>query len=128
MANKERYDLEERLLEYAARIVRFAEALPQTDAARHVCCQLLRSGTSPMAQHGEAQAAESRKDFVHKIKIGLKELRETLRWLRLTQRVPLIEKQELLEPLIQETDELIRIFATSIKTAKSNMQGTKLGG
>jgi len=125
VADKERYDLEERLLEYAARIVRFAEALPRTAAARHVSGQLLRSGTSPMAQHGEAQTAESRRDFVHKMKIGLKELRETLRWLRLTQRVPLIEKQELLEPLIHETDELIRIFATSIKTAKSNMQDTK---
>jgi four helix bundle protein len=97
-------------------------------AGRHVSGQLLRSGTSPLAQHGEAQAAESRKDFVHKMKIGLKELRETHRWLRLTQRVPLIEKQELLDPLVDETDEpLVRIFATSIKTAISNMQNTNNG-
>jgi len=74
-----------------------------------------------MAQHGEAQSGESRKDFVHKMSIGLKELRETLRWLRLVHRVPLIEKSGLLEPLLVETDELIRIFVSSIKTAKDNM-------
>ncbi len=116
------YDLEERVLEYAARIVRLAEALPNSAAGRHVSGQVLRSGTSPMAQHGEAQSGESRKDFVHKMSVGLKELRETLRWLQLIQRVPLIEKSGLLEPLIVETDELIRIFVSSIKTAKENMQ------
>ena len=119
------FDLEERLLEYAARIVRLAEALPGTPSGNHVSKQVLRSGTSPMAQHGEAQSGESRKDFVHKMSIGLKELRETLRWLRLIQRVPLIEKTELLEPLTVETDELIRIFVSSIKTARQNMQQTR---
>ncbi|MBP85930.1 MAG: four helix bundle protein [Planctomycetaceae bacterium] len=113
------FDLEERLLEFAARIIRFAEALPNTAAGRHVAGQVLRSGSSPMAQHGEAQAAESRRDFIHKMKIALKELRETDRWLKLIHRVPLLKKTELLEPLIQETDELIRVFVTSIKTAEA---------
>ena len=121
MKNERRYDLDERLLEYAARVVRLAEALPRTAAGKHVSGQVLRSGTAPMAQHGEAQSGESRKDFVHKMSIGLKELRETLRWLQLIQRVPLIENSGLLEPLISETDELIRIFVSSIKTAKDNM-------
>ena len=75
-----------------------------------------------MAQHGEAQGAESRKDFLHKMKIALKELRETGRWLKLITRVSLIEKTELLDPLIKETDELTRIFVTSIRTAKANAE------
>ena len=75
-----------------------------------------------MAQHGEGQGAESRKDFIHKMRITLKELRETGRWLKLIQRVPLLEKSELLEPLIEETDELTRIFVASIRTAENNDQ------
>ncbi len=116
------FDLEERLLEFAARIIRLAEALPNTQTGKHVAGQILRSGTSPMAQHGEAQGAESRKDFLHKMKIALKELRETSRWLKLITRVSLIEKKELLDPLIKETDELTRIFVTSIRTASANAE------
>ncbi len=111
------YDLAERLLEYAARVIRLTEQMHRTPAGVHVAGQLLRSGTAPLPQHAEAQAAESRRDFVHKMKIGLKELRETDRWLRLTQRVPLIDKPERVDPLIQETDELIRIFVSSVRTA-----------
>lgn len=111
------YDLAERLLEYAARIIRLTEQMHRTQAGRHVAEQLLRSGTSPLPQHAEAQAAESKRDFVHKMKVGLKELRESDRWLRLTQRVPLIDKAERVDPLVHETDELIRIFVSSIRTA-----------
>ena len=116
------FNLEERLLEFAARIIRLADALPNTQTGKHVAGQILRSGTSPMAQHGEAQGAESRKDFLHKMKIALKELRETSRWLKLITRVSLIEKTELLDPLIKETDELTRIFVTSIRTAPANAE------
>src|SRR5208283_6094041 len=84
------YDLEERLLAYAVRIIRLVEALPSTRAGNHVAGQLLRSGTSPLPNHGEAQAAESRADFVHKLKICLKELRESYRWLLLVQSVALV--------------------------------------
>ena len=73
------YDLEKRLLEYSARIIRLVERLPNTRAGNHVAGQLLRSGTSPLPNHGEAQAAESANDFVHKLKICLKELRESYR-------------------------------------------------
>lgn len=111
------YDLEERLLEYSARIIRLVERLPNTRAGNHIAGQLLRSGTSPLPNHGEAQAAESAKDFVHKLKICLKELRESYRWLRLIQRVPLL-RPRLVDPLAKETDELVRIFVRSIRTAE----------
>ena len=78
---KQKYDLEERLLEFSVRIIKIVEQLPNTRTGNHVAGQLLRSGTSPYPNHGEAQAAESPKDFVHKLRISLKELRETQRWL-----------------------------------------------
>jgi four helix bundle protein len=80
---KTKFDLEQRLLEYSARIINVVDSLPQTRVGNHIADQLLSSGTSPYPNHGEAQAAESPKDFIHKIKIGLKELRETRRWLKL---------------------------------------------
>lgn len=115
---KQKYDLEERLLEYAVRIIKIVEQLPNTRPGNHVAGQMLRSGTSPCSNHGEAQAAESPKDFIHKFRISLKELRETRRWLKLIQKVPLIEKPELLNDILVETEELIKIFFTSIKTAE----------
>ena len=118
-ASENRYDLEERLLEYAVRIIRLVDALPATKAGRHVADQLLRCGTSPLANHGELQGAESRKDFIHKLGICLKEIRETQRWLRLVHRVPLLAPNKI-EPLLSETDALIRIFVSSIRTAQKN--------
>ena len=119
---KRTYDLEERLLEYSVRIVKIVGKLPSTRSISHVAGQLLRSGTSPYSNHGEAQAAESPKDFIHKLRISLKELRETQRWLKLIQRVPLIEKPELLNDILEETEQLIRIFVTSIKTAEKKQK------
>jgi len=118
MMNEKKYDLEDRLLEYAARIIKIVEQLPNSKAGNHVSGQMLRSGTSPYPNHGEAQAAESPKDFIHKLRICLKELRETQRWMKLIQRVPLIRKPELLNDMLKETEELIKIFVTSIKTAE----------
>jgi four helix bundle protein len=121
---KERqYDLEERLLEYAANIIRLVERMPVTRAGNHVASQLLRCGTSPLPNHGEAQAAESRNDFIHKFSICLKELRETRRWLRLVQRVPLLKASSESDPLLEETNALIKIFASSIRTAGRNAAG-----
>ena len=120
MEREDRYDLEDRLLEYAARVVRLVERLPNTKAGNHIAGQLLRSGTSPLPNHGEAQAAESRDDFRHKLKICLKELRETRRWLRLVAKVPLLEPASDVEPLLNETCELIKIFFKSIQTAERN--------
>mgnify|MGYP002777500420 FL=1 len=115
-----KFDLEDRLLEFAARIVRLAESLSHTDTGRHVGNPRLRAGTSFYAHHGEAEDAESIDDFVHKLKLYFKESRETWRWIRLIQRIPLVEKPTLLAPLLDEADQLIRIFRQSIITAKAN--------
>ena len=112
------YDLEERLLSYAADIVRLTDRLRGSPSQKHIAGQLLRSGTSPLANHGEANAAESNADFVHKLHISLKELRESKRWLKLIQRVPLIDDPDSLTAIIDETDQLERIFHSSIRTAK----------
>lgn len=113
-----KYDLEERLLDYGADVIRLVERIPRTPAGCHVAGQLLRSATSPLANHGEAQAAESLDDFIHKLKISLKELKESRRWIKLIQRVPLIKPPAQFDGLLTETEELIRIFASSIQTAQ----------
>ena len=115
------FDLDERLLAFSVEIVRLTEALPTTRSGNHVAAQLLRCGTSPYPNHGEAQAAESARDFVHKFRIGLKELRETRNWLRLVQGVPLSETTGDVTRLLQECDELIRIFAASIRTVEKRL-------
>ncbi len=111
------YDLEERLLEYAASIIRLVERLPATRAGNHIAAQLLRSGTSPLPNHAEAQAAESRNDFIHKLRICLKELRESLRWLKLMRRVPLLQPASQVDALLTETEALVKIFVASVRTA-----------
>ena len=113
------FDLEERLLEYAAQIVRLVEKLPNTRAGNHIAGQLLRSGTSPLPNHGEAEGAESKNDFIHKLGICHKELRESRRWLKLIRRVPLLTDTAALDVALDETDELVRIFAASIRTARA---------
>jgi four helix bundle protein len=120
------YDSEERLLNYAAEVIRLTEKLPSSRAGNHVAGRLLRSGTSPLPNHGEAQAAESRDDFIHKMSLCLKELRESRRWLRLKLRVPLTCETQKIEALVPETEELIRIFAKSIHTVKSGSGSSKL--
>ena len=112
------YDLEERLLEFSAQIIRLTLKIEKSEAGIHVMKQIIRSGTSPLANHGEAQAAESPQDFIHKLKISLKELRETQRWLKLIQRVPLVQNPKSLAEILNESDQLIRIFVSSINTAR----------
>jgi len=122
MVNETRkYDLDDRLLEYSASIVRLVENMTKTKAANHVGGQLLRSGISPYFNHGEAEAAESPRDFVHKMAICLKELRETKRALKLTKKVPLVSSPAAVDPLLAETEELIKIFFVSIRTANKNV-------
>jgi len=117
------FDLEDRLLDYAAAIVRPVEELPKSRAGNHVAAQLLRSGTSTLPNHGEAESAESPADFIHKLKVCLKELRETKRWLRLVARIPALPAHTV-DPLLAETVELIRIFAASIRTAEKRSEQT----
>ncbi|UCD83173.1 MAG: four helix bundle protein [Desulfobacterales bacterium] len=92
--------------------------MPNTQVANHIAGQLIRCGTSPAPNYGEAQSAESRADFIHKMKICLKELRETRVWLLMIVRAMLIKPVSKLDSLIQENNELISIFVTSIRTAK----------
>ncbi len=113
-----KFDLEERLINFAVRIIRTAESLPKTKVGNHIAGQLIRCGTSPAFNYGEAQSAESRSDFIHKMKVCLKELRETKICLLLIIKAKLLKTTSKLEPLINENDELISIFVTSIKTAK----------
>lgn len=116
------FDLEERLLEFAVRIIRVTESMQRSEAGRYVSDQLLRSGTSPFGHHGEAEGAESRDDFIHKLKVCYKELREARRWLRLVQNTPLVDKPQLLDGIIGEAQELVKIFAASLRTAEKNRE------
>ncbi len=81
-----KFDLDQRLIEFAAKIIDVSEGLPKTFAGNHLAGQLVRSGRSPALHYGEAQSAESRNDFIHKMKISAKELRETFNCLRLIQK------------------------------------------
>jgi four helix bundle protein len=119
---KRKFDLEDRLLEFASAVIDLSETLPATRAGNHVAGQTLRSGTSPYPNHGEAEAAESRDDFIHKLKICLKELRETRRWARLIKRKAWVKNETTLLFVLSESEELIRIFHASIQTAKRNLQ------
>jgi len=120
-ANPTRYDLEDRLIRFAVSVIDVVEVLPSTKTGNHIGSQLIRSGTSPAPNYGEAQSAESRRDFIHKIKIILKELRETRIWLKIILRKNLFEPLDAATVTLTECDELIRIFAKSAKTAESNL-------
>ena len=114
------YDLEERLINFCIQILDLVDALPHTRVGNHIAGQLVRCGTSPAANYAEAQAAESRSDFIHKMKVILKELREVRVWLILIQRKGLAKRPEKLEPVLTECNELISIFVASVGTAKRN--------
>jgi four helix bundle protein len=112
-------EIEERLLEFAARVGKVVDALPDTRLGRHVAGQLVRSGTAPAPNYAEACAAESKKDFIHKLGIALKELRETRVWLRLTALAELLPLSRL-SILIDECEQRTKFISRSIITAKSN--------
>lgn len=116
--------LQERMFCFAVRIVQFVDTLPNTPVGRHTGGQLLRSGTSSAANYEEACSAESRADFIHKLSISLKELRESRFWIRLTLAAQ-TKNEGANQALLQEVDELCRIIASSIVTAKSNTRKQK---
>ena len=109
-------ELEDRLIDFAVAIIDVTEALPNTRAGCHVAGQLVRSGTSPAPNYGEARSAESRKDFIHKMKISLKELRETMIWLKVISRKQMVVGEGV-AAVLKECDELISIFVSSTRTA-----------
>ena len=116
------FDLEDRLIDFAVRIIRTSESLPKSKVGKHIAGQLIRSGTSPAPNYGEAQSAESRADFIHKIKVSLKELRETRIWLIMIVRAGLIKPEAKLKSLIDENNQLISIFVKSVDTAQKNLR------
>ena len=117
------YQLEERLIMFAVNVTNLAEKLPPTKTGNHVAGQLIRSSTSPAPNYGEAQSAESRRDFIHKIKVCLKELREVNVWLRFVVHKRMIGTDSQIQDLLKESDELIAIFVKSVATAKNNAKG-----
>ncbi len=119
MYKDQAYDLEDRLVGFAAMGLDVTEQLPKTTAGIHVAGQLTRSGTSPAANYGEVQGAESRKDFIHKFGIVLKELKESRVWLKIINRKKYLTA-EVVDPVLSEYVELIRISGKSISTARKN--------
>lgn len=118
-------DLEERLLDFAARVGKVVDALPESRLGRHIAGQLVRSGTSPAPNYAEACAAESTRDFIHKLGIALKELRESRTWIKLILKVELLPEQRMMQ-LLDEANQLCNIVGKSIVTAKANQKGRQL--
>ena len=113
-------DIQDRLILFAARVIKMSAALPNTPAGKHIAGQLLRSGTAPASHHAEARGAESPADFVHKMKIALKELNESEVWLRIIVASDLLPHSKLVE-LLNECGQLQRIIGASIETARSSI-------
>ena len=113
------YNLQNRLIEFSISIIEVSEKLPKNYVGQHFSKQLIRSGTSPAFQQAEAQSAESSKDFIHKLKIGIKELRETKVNLEIINR-KFLPSEVKVQNTLKECDELVAIFYSSIRTAKTN--------
>ncbi|MFN8350821.1 MAG: four helix bundle protein [Flavobacteriales bacterium] len=120
MANERVFDLQERLEDFAVMIIRTTDTLPGTPAGRLLADQLLRSGTSPALHYGEAQGAESKRDFIHKMKVALKELREAQAAIRIIQKAGLGPDAPTNARVLKECSELVAIFQTSVNTAERN--------
>ncbi len=118
--------LSDRILDFAVGVSRVVDKLPDTRLGRHIANQLVRSGTAPAPNYEEACGSESRRDFIHKLSICNKELRESRCWLRLIRRSRILPP-EMTDSLLQESDELRRIFTSSILTAKGKKRSTSLG-
>jgi four helix bundle protein len=117
-------ELEDRLIDFAVRIIKVGNALPKSGGGKHIADQLLRCGTAAAPHYAEARGSESRADFVHKLKIALKELNECSVWLRMVCRAELL-RPDLLTGLLAENQQLCRILNASITTAKTNKPTTQ---
>ncbi|MEX0648944.1 MAG: four helix bundle protein [Balneolaceae bacterium] len=117
-----KFNLENRLIDFAVVISEISEALKKTPSGKYLSEQIIRSGTSPGLHYGEAQSAESRRDFIHKIKMVNKELRETHANLKIIYKASLHPSQVTIKSALKEANELISIFVKSIQTAKKNIE------
>jgi four helix bundle protein len=111
-------DLENRLILFTVMIIKIADSLPDTRAANNIANQIVRSCSSPALNYGEAQSAESTNDFLHKIQVVLKELRETFVALRIIQEAEMVKDKDRLNVAILENNELISIFVSTVNTIK----------
>jgi four helix bundle protein len=120
-------ELEERLVNFAVQIINIINAMPNDKAANHLSGQLVRSGTSPALNYGEARSAESLKDFIHKLQMVLKELRETYVGLKIIYNAKLYDNEHSIQQTLNECNELISIFVKSVQTAnKRKIQSVRM--
>ncbi len=110
-------ELERRLISFGAEIITISTKLPRTSQGRHVSLQMLRSGTATAANYGEARGAESRSDFIHKLRVVLKELNETAIWLQMISKSCLLPAEHIVA-IVAENRELSKIIAASVRTAR----------
>ena len=122
MSIEKKYDIEERLVDFTCRMIDVVEALPNTRAGNYIAGQLIKSCHSPTFNYGEVQAAESRNDFIHKMGVVLKELKECRTALKIIIRKQLIKPVSKLTSIFKETEELIAIIAKGIETAEKNRE------
>jgi len=125
LMNKRIFDLEDRLVDFASRIIDVVEALPNSRAGNYIAGQLIRCDLAPALLYSEAQSAESRDDFIHKMKIVLKELKETRVCLKLIKKREMIKPFSRSETVAKENEELVAIVSKSIDTAKRNNKKEK---
>ena len=121
MKNAKADQLEDRLIDFGVKIILLSGKLPRSFAGQHIASQMLRSGTSPAPNYGEARGEESRADFIHKMGVALKELNETQIWLLMIQRAELLPATEV-ETVLDECRQLSRMINASIQTARRNGQ------
>lgn len=124
MEKNRKFDLEERLIHFAVNCIKTAEKLPRSFAGNHLAGQLTRSGSAPALHYGEAQSSESRNDFIHKMKVALKELRETKNCLTIIEKLNWNLSTDI-SAIRQECTELVFIFIKCVETAKTNNQQSK---
>jgi len=120
-----KFDLEERLIRFGVSVLDLSEKIRDTKASNHLCSQLIRSATAPPLMYGEVNAAESPADFIHKMGIALKELRETKNCLKMIQLKKYVEVPDQIEKVLDENQQLILIFGKSINTAKQRLANKK---
>lgn len=125
MEQEKKFDLEDRLIDFGCRIIDIVESLPNSKAAVYIANQMIRCGLAPSLLYGEVQAAESREDFIHKMKIALKELKETRVCLKYIVRKEMIKPVSKMNLVVKEIEELIAIISKSIETAKKHKNSKK---
>ena len=117
-----KFDLEDRLVNFSVQIIEIVNTTPNSKAGNHLSGQIVRSGTSVALNYGEAQSGESSRDFIHKMKVVLKELRETYVCLKIIEKANLYSELDLIINAKKENNELISIFVKSVETARKNMK------